>query len=111
MFLDARRYITEGNYKKFLDSAEWLNKRKEVFELDHHECVRCKAEGRHTRADRVHHVNEAKYRPDLALSIWYETGDGELKRNLISVCFECHEKYHPERLKIARHEPLTEEKW
>lgn len=108
MYPDARRYLISGEPKKFYDSAEWQRLRLQVLEIDHRECQKCKERGRHTRADRVHHVNEAMRRPDLALSIWY--GEGE--RNLISLCHSCHELIHSNRFPRKEFKPpLTDEKW
>ena len=110
VYRDARQYLVDGDVKRFYDSAQWQQLRREVLELDHQECQRCKAMGRHRRADRVHHVHAAKARPDLALSIWYEGEGGERLRNLVSLCFDCHEREHPNRFGEKK-EPLTKEWW
>ena len=112
MYPDARRYLLTGEAKKFYDSADWQHLRLQVLEMDHRECQHCKEKGRHTRADRVHHVNEALKRPDLALSIWYTNGQGEQQRNLVSLCHSCHEAVHCNRFpKKEPRPPLTEERW
>ena len=47
--------------------------------------------------------------PEMALEIWYEW-HGVRKRNLISLCHDCHEAVHGYR-KPEEKKPLTEERW
>ena len=99
--------IVATDATKFYKTTEWEKLRLQVLKLDHYECQRCKSKyKRIKRARYVHHVNELKDRPDLALSIYDEDG----KRNLISLCFNCHEEIH-DRLKDYKKEPLTKERW
>lgn len=99
--------LRTGRDWAFYNSASWKKKRQEVLELDHHECQMCKAKGVYTRANTVHHVKHLKDRPDLAYSIM----DGKT-RQLVSLCKDCHNKVHPEKLKIAESsEPITQERW
>ena len=102
--------------KKFYHWSKWRKLRKEVLKLDHNECVVCKAKHKRypQKAYIIHHVHHLKDRPDLALEIWDEEG----KRNLISVCSDCHEALHPEKLKQAymfkkkkNHRYVNEERW
>lgn len=46
---------------------------------------------------------------ELALEIWYEW-HGVRKRNLVSLCHDCHEAVHGYR-KPEKKETLTEERW
>lgn len=69
----------------FYKSKEWKKLRAAVLKLDHYECQQCKAEGRYSKAQTVHHVHHVKDRPDLALTYMHEG-----KRNLVSLCRECH---------------------
>lgn len=95
------------NKRQFYKQKDWKHLRQKVLELDHYECQICKAKGKYTRADTVHHVNHIEDRPDLALSIYY---NGE--RNLLSVCKDCHNSLHPEKMKrFERKKPLTPERW
>ena len=55
------------------------------------------------------HVNYVKKHPEMALEIWYEW-HGVRKRNLISLCHDCHEAVHGYR-KPEEKKPLTEERW
>lgn len=96
----------------FYDSRAWRRVRREVLRLDHNECQLCKARGRHSRGEIVHHRYHLDQYPDWGLMIWVEDA-GERKRNLLTVCRECHETVcHPERLSAApEREPLTPERW
>lgn len=93
----------------FYNWGKWKSLRKQVLAMDKHECVMCRARGRYTPAATVHHVNYVKRCPELALEIWYDW-QGEKKRNLISLCHDCHEEVHGYR-KHSIAEPLTTERW
>ncbi|MGN0484891.1 MAG: HNH endonuclease [Lachnospiraceae bacterium] len=93
----------------FYNSPEWKQLRLQVLRSDKYECQICKRKGKYTRATTVHHVNYVKTHPELALEKFY-TWKGKQKRNLISLCHECHEEVHGYRKK-EKTEPLTEERW
>jgi 5-methylcytosine-specific restriction protein A len=97
----------------FYLSSAWQRKRKQILQRDHHECVYCTQQGRHSRSVIVHHIMHLDEHPELALSDYYIGTDGVQHRQLVSVCRECHETVcHPERMhKIAARHPLTEERW
>ena len=96
----------------FYVSKEWRRLRKQVLQQDKYECQICKAKGFHTKANHVHHVNYLRLHPELALETHYTDDQGEVKRNLISVCKNCHETVcHPERLSWNVKEPLNIERW
>lgn len=113
---DMRRIVTwiaAGNAHAFYVWSKWLTVREEVLRYDKHECQHCKARGRYKKAVLVHHVKHLKARPDLALSIW-DTQSGAQVRQLVSLCKQCHEAEHPERMCTKRGEkrvPLTIERW
>ncbi len=94
---------------RFYIWGQWKNVRARVLEMDHNECQRCKAKKMYKKATTVHHVNYVKRHPELALEIWYEWY-GKKKRNLISLCHDCHEAVHGYRKKEGK-KPLTEERW
>lgn len=102
-----------SNVRAFYESKEWRRLRKEILKLDKHECQCCKERGRYTRANTVHHVNHIKKHPELAFDKYYTDDDGKRKRNLISVCHDCHETVcHPERLRWKEAKPkLNKERW
>ena len=108
---ELKTLIAEAHPEKFYSWTPWLETRSKVLALDHFECVRCKAKGKYTKAVLVHHVHHLTDRPDLALSVYDENGD----RQLISLCRQCHELEHPERLRPAwtakLENPLTVERW
>lgn len=108
--LKLRAMIGQGHADGFYSWKIWKRLRESVLRHDCYECQLCKAKGRYSRAEIVHHVKHLKDRPDLALSIW----DGE-ERQLVSVCKRCHEELHPEsmegRLPAAKREDVPEERW
>lgn len=107
-----REWIAGGSEQSFYVSYDWKKKRREVLELDRHECQKCKARGRYSRATMVHHVKHLRDRPDLALSAWDTRPDGTKERQLISLCDDCHAEEHPEQMRQYKpSEPLTKERW
>jgi len=97
---------------KFYESKYWRRLRREVLRADKYECQVCKGKGYYTRANHVHHVNYVRKHPELALEKYYVDDEGNVKRQLISVCKNCHETVcHPERLRWNVQEPLTQERW
>lgn len=111
-----REKIDAGEEADFYRTYLWKQKSAEVRRLDRNECQICKARGRYRRAELVHHVNHLKDRPDLALDIYYTAADGTKRRNLISVCKDCHENVcHPEKLleaqRVKKQSFETPERW
>lgn len=102
-----------SNRNKFYDSSEWRKVRKEVLATDKYECQVCRNKyKRYTKANTVHHINHLDKHPELALATHYTDDDGNIKRQLISVCHDCHEvECHPERNGFEIKPQLTEEKW
>lgn len=106
------QWVSDGNELAFYTCYAWKKKRLEVLALDKHECQKCKARGKYSKAIMVHHVKHLRDRPDLALAIWDIKPGGDKARQLISLCDDCHEEEHPERLKQYKpREPLTVERW
>lgn len=97
---------------RFYIWSRWLTVRAQVLKKDRYECQTCRHKyRRYRRADTVHHVNHLKDRPDLALELWYtDPVTHEQRRNLISLCHDCHEEAHGYR-KRKTEKPLTEERW
>lgn len=105
--MDIQKLIDAGEEHRFYCTKIWNRKRQEVMKLDNYECQICKAKGRYSKGEIVHHVEHLKDRPDLALSVW----NGK-KRQLITVCKRCHEEQHPESQKQnVMTEPITKERW
>ena len=96
--------------EKFYRNKLWRRLSKEVLKDDKHECQICKDKGRYTPARMVHHCNYLLLHPELGLEKFYVDDDGNTKRNLISICFACHEGIH-KWVQKEKVEPLTVERW
>lgn len=104
--------IRTDNILEFYHSNYWQRKRKEVLVFDHYECQDCKEKGLLTKAILVHHVNEVKVRPELALSLYFMNNKGMQERNLISLCFNCHELRHNRCFKVKNNiEKFHNDEW
>lgn len=78
---------------KIYKTKQWQILREQVFKLDHNECVRCNhtffndtGNKRRTIPVLVHHIYPAKEYPQYKYQIWVNG-----KRNLVSLCNDCHE--------------------
>lgn len=107
--IDFVKECIKKNIHSFYAWKKWKAVRLKVLHMDKYECQKCKARGKYTKANTVHHVNYVKKHPDMALEIWYEW-KGKKRRNLISLCRDCHEEVHGYR-KPEKKEPITEERW
>ena len=93
-----RKLIKDGNIYTFYKSNEWLSLRDDVMRDAHYECQHCMRNGIYKRAEMVHHVNEVRKRPDLALTREFiDPVTKEKIINLVALCNSCHEKEHPDR--------------
>ncbi len=110
--------MTDKEAKEFYNSSAWKHKRMEILERDHYECQDCRQRLRNAAkegrllsgrdrkiwpAEEVHHIQELKEYPELALN----------NDNLISLCTQCHNLRHgrnPYKF-VRRKKRLTEEKW
>lgn len=97
----------------FYSSPQWRKLRRQILKADHYECQLCKTKyHRYRRANTVHHVNHFKIRPDLALEpMYHDPATHSDKRNLLSLCHECHEEVHGYRMASEKVEPITAERW
>ena len=102
--------MTNDETKLFYESRIWRRLRKEVLMADKYECLHCKAKGKYTKANTVHHCNYLKLHPELALEKFYKDDDGVVKRNLVSLCHDHHEEIH-QWVRKEMPEPLTVERW
>jgi len=104
----------ENKLANFYHRKEWKSLRAAVLRDAHYECVDCKARNKIRKAVTVHHVNEVKHRPELALSRYYTDKDGIIKENLIPLCHECHDARH-ERMQFKHSDNekkfTTPERW
>lgn len=107
-----RSLIAEDKLIIFYKSDDWKELRLEVLREHHHECSECLKRGRYTRADCVHHVNEVRQRPDLALSKFYTDRQGKEHKNLIPLCNRCHNAVHDKLGEWQRKDKfVNEERW
>lgn len=104
--------IKRDKVELFYYTDDWKELREEILKDFHNECQECLKKGRYTRADCVHHVNELRHRPDLALSRDYTDEKGMRKYNLIPLCNTCHNIIHDKLTKFKRKDMfVNEEKW
>ena len=89
-----RQLIKVNKLELFYKCQEWIDLRLEVLREHHFECDECLKRGTYTRADCVHHINEVRKRPDLALSKFYTDKEGKTHRNLVPLCNNCHNIIH-----------------
>lgn len=108
-----KRLIAADKVEQFYFTEDWKELRADVLEELHNECQECLKQGKYTEADCVHHVNEVRNRPELALSKWYTDIKGNRQRNLVPLCNQCHNLAHPEKcLKKQKKDRFTnEELW
>ena len=98
---------------KFYRSKRWRAVRRQVLQADHYECQNCRFKyNRYRKADTVHHINPFKLRPDLALEpTYHDPATHKQRRNLISLCHDCHEEAHGYRMAPEKIQPVTAERW
>ena len=107
-----RRLIAEGKIVKFYLSDDWRELQAEVMRDFHYECQECLKKGRYTKANCVHHINEVRIRPDLALSKYYVDDKGQRQHNLVPLCNTCHNVIHEKLIKHARKGKFfNDERW
>lgn len=107
-----RQLIKEDRVEQFYFTDEWKELRQDVLDDLHNECQECLKKGTYTRAECVHHVNEVRVRPDLALSRYYVDHEGNRHRQLVPLCNECHNKIHKKLDKYRKKNRFTnEERW
>jgi 5-methylcytosine-specific restriction endonuclease McrA len=109
-----KRLIAAGKIEQFYFTEDWKELRQVVLDFFHNECQDCLAKGIYTKAECVHHHNEVRKRPDLALSRYYTNpATGQTEPNLIPLCNACHNIRHPEKALGWKIEDrfMNEEKW
>ena len=81
-----RRYDQRRDPKtvQFYRSKQWKHLRLSVLADNHYLCEPCKAKGKLTAADTVHHIVELKENWELRLT----------RSNLQAICRSCHEEVH-----------------
>ena len=107
-----RDLTKSGKLYRFYKTDEWLNLRNQVLSDNHWECSDCKRKkpAIYSRAVTVHHENEVKDRPELALSRTYRDASG-VHENLTPLCAKCHNARH-DRFSRAEDRPqINIERW
>lgn len=107
-----RQLIREDKVELFYFTDEWKELRQDVLEAHYYECQHCMKKGKYTKAICVHHHNEVRQRPDLALSRYYTDSEGNRQLNLIPLCNTCHNLVHDKLGEWQRKDKFTnEERW
>lgn len=107
-----KQLIKSDTLIKFYKSDDWKELREEVLEEFNYECAMCLEKGNYTRATCVHHVNEVRHKPALALSKYYIDKKGIRQRQLIPLCNTCHNIVHDKLGEWQRKDKFTnEERW
>lgn len=107
-----KQLIKENKLERFYQSDEWKELRQSVLEDMHNECQECLKKGNYTRAVCVHHVNEVRHRPDLALSRYYTDSNGQRQQNLVPLCNTCHNVVHDKLGEWQKKDKFSnEERW
>lgn len=106
-----RQLIKDHRIIDFYKSDDWLELRADVLEEFHNECQECLKLGKVTKADCVHHVNEVRIKPSLALSRRYTDKHGIEQYNLIPLCNACHNMQHPEKGSGKKDRFTNKERW
>ena len=107
-----RLLIKENKIALFYLSDDWKELRQEVLDELHNECQECLKDGEYTKADCVHHVNEVRHRPDLALSKFYVDKEGKQQRQLVPLCNKCHNLVHDKLGEWQKRDKFSnEERW
>ena len=107
-----RQLIQADKIEYFYYSEDWKELREEVLDFFHYECQECLKKGTYTRADCVHHVNEVRKRPDLALSRYYTDAKGQRQIQLMPLCNTCHNLIHDKLGEWQRKDKYTNvERW
>lgn len=107
-----RQLIRDNKIERFYQTEDWKELRQAVLEFFHFECQECLKKGDYTKADCVHHVNEVRIKPDLALSRYYVDEKGQQQPNLVPLCNVCHNIVHDKLGEWQRKDKFTNiERW
>lgn len=91
---EIAEFVRSNRLDLFYNSRYWRRLARAVIKEQNNECQRCKLQGRYAPARIVHHVMHLKDRPDLAYSRYYLDKQGNKHRQLLALCFACHEAAH-----------------
>lgn len=114
---DVIKALNDNKAYKIYKCAEFTRLKKRILEKNHFECALCKENNKITRANTVHHIQEVKKHPELAFEEFYIDRDGIKQKNLIPLCFDCHNAIHerygyrPNQTKEKSETFVNEERW
>ena len=74
----------------FHKTNKWREKSEKIIKRDKY-CQNCKRYGRIRNAQMVHHIKPVEDYPEL----------GFVNSNLVALCWDCHNKMHPEKARKA----------
>lgn len=107
-----KQLIKINRVEVFYQTDDWKELRRDVLKAFHYECQECLKEGKYTRAHCVHHVNELRNRPDLAMSRVFTDHEGNAQPQLLPLCDSCHNKVHDKLGEYQRQDKfINEERW
>lgn len=106
-----KQLIINDNLILFYKDKPWLDLRQDVLDDYHNECQDCLSRGHLVRAVTVHHEEEVKRRPDLALSKTYKDDQGKERRQLTPLCDRCHNRRHGRFCPAEQRPQLNKERW
>lgn len=108
-----RQLIKEDKVEQFYFTDDWKELRQDVLDDFHNECQECLKKGKITTDELcVHHVNEVRHRPELALSKFFVDDKGQTQPNLVPLCKICHNIVHEKLKKPRKTDKFTnEERW
>ena len=107
-----RQLIKEDRIEEFYQTDDWKELRLDVLDDFNQECQKCLKKGEYTHANCVHHVNEVKHRPDLAMSRTYIDKDGQEQIQLLPLCNTCHNIVHDKLGEWQKKDKFTnQERW
>lgn len=108
---EIQKLIADDRLDIFYNSRYWRRLALKVKRAQKNECQCCKARGRYAQAKIVHHVQHLRDRPDLAYSRFYLDEQGNKHRQLVALCFPCHEEAHGRVFKgnAGKHSGYTNE--
>lgn len=107
-----RQLLAADEEWKFYKTDEWKSLAAAVMEDHNWECERHAERGEYARAQMVHHENEVRDRPEMALTRYVEGPDGKRREVLHPLCNQCHNEVHGRTFRGAKKKPqLNDERW
>lgn len=88
-----------GRFDEFYNTDEWKALRKKKFEDCDGLCEKCRAQGIVSECNAVHHL--VPLDEDWRLRLDY--------KNLIGVCYSCHDEYHKRDSQLQKFERFWED--